>query len=238
MATPIDVCHVRAGARMRAGRDLSVEKAAGWEKSRQMDVVTGIGRVKLGGDAQSGLRTRRGAWRSIVWIVGGSCDGMSEKDSATVDVSLRTGRCAGDGRTGYQMSFVVQHLDFRRRARRACPVDERKSRASARPSAMMVILLVVDVLEPNADMVSWQCPCDRVESQIACLFAVKLDCAFGPEKKVGSVQFLGFGDEVSQRQRCFAGHGQHAGHGERCGVGREGWKRDVIGRNGRKRQES
>ena|SRR6266550_2050386 len=84
MAKPISRSQVRAGARINAGRDSRFEKGLGSVKSRQIDVVTGIGRVWFGEDDQSVLFMPRGGGSSIVNISGGASEWVSEKDSATI----------------------------------------------------------------------------------------------------------------------------------------------------------
>lgn len=70
------VCQVLAGARIRAGLDSRCSKVEDDEKSKQIEAVIGIGRVKLGSGAQSGPRTVLGGLRSMVKIAGAVLPGV------------------------------------------------------------------------------------------------------------------------------------------------------------------
>jgi hypothetical protein len=71
MACPTVLSQVRAGASIKAGRE---DKFANWEgnaKSRQIDEVIGIERVKLGPGAHSVFLTSEGCTNSISKMLGG-----------------------------------------------------------------------------------------------------------------------------------------------------------------------
>jgi hypothetical protein len=76
--------HVRAGARINAGRESRELNAEENARSRQIDEVIVIGRVKLGPEDHSGFVLHFGALNSKVYILGGSVEGIAENDSVTV----------------------------------------------------------------------------------------------------------------------------------------------------------
>jgi hypothetical protein len=83
MACPTSICHVLAGARIRAGRER--RDVRGKAKSRQILALSEIGLVRS--SPQSSRDTSFGLSRSMVRIPGASSDDIWEKDSATVAVS-------------------------------------------------------------------------------------------------------------------------------------------------------
>lgn len=76
--------HVRAGARINAGRESRELNAEENARSRQIDEVIGIGRVKLGAEDHSGFVLHFGAVNPKVYTLGGSVEGMAENDSVTI----------------------------------------------------------------------------------------------------------------------------------------------------------
>ena len=76
--------HVRAGARINAGRESRELKAEGNARSRQIDDVIGMVRVWLGVEDHSGFVTSFGLLSSRLYILGGAVEGIAENDSVTV----------------------------------------------------------------------------------------------------------------------------------------------------------